>query len=627
MDDYASPDNFDFADPPPFDTRDYWLTVVALLAFSSAVTPNLILTSIFARHRAKAVQARVSAMLTLNMIAADLLFCSAGSLGAVFKVVAGRYSLGFVGCQIEGFLLSVTVLWSEFAGVLLGAERFVAIVMERHFSPRFWGTVAAGTWSVIMLLAAMPILLGFRFVMEPSHQYCQIKYWGTSPAERARSLLGLSLHVIHVVATAIIYGCIYRKVQAIQREHADVFTYMHRRSVDSRPIEQEGDAKNDKTSVQLQPTGIEASARMSSTSPIASATASVNTQGNKSKGKAVEKSVIERQVFNKACAISVASLLSWLPYVTFILCAYLGAPWSLLYGLDSASAAIAITRCHANIAIISMLDPVARTQLKHMLHHFAESIPFAVAADSSRATDTDARASPDLKSRVTEAAIRKHTASQLKVTSTILKNKLRAHLPTPSSSFRASTSSKPPASPPSTSKSSSSASSHASSLRAARARLADRSRHTVRLHKLRADASIASRKLQQRHDVEDAQLVEHVLTDADRRAKELRLHRRQLQKEREQEEKRKQRQRQEARDQHRMLEEQLQQAREEEAIQAKAQAEVLRREKREAKQRVMAELQREYARAQHVSDLEQHIHRVDARRATGRVRAVYHQLS
>ncbi|KAL7748366.1 hypothetical protein RI367_006328 [Sorochytrium milnesiophthora] len=94
-----------------------------------------------------------------------------------------------------------------------------------------------------------------------------------------------------------------------------------------------------------------------------------------SKAKQQQHDQVERATFVRAVAICVVALCAWMPYIISLCLTASGAvSRPTLRAWDLASVAFVISRCHADIALVTLLDPVAKGALFKMLDHIKKLV-------------------------------------------------------------------------------------------------------------------------------------------------------------------------------------------------------------------------------------------------------------
>ncbi|KAL7747121.1 hypothetical protein RI367_007479 [Sorochytrium milnesiophthora] len=362
----ASP-SFDYANPPTFSASNYGLIVLALACYAPIAVLNTILCVLISRRLNQVPQrARVSTMLTLCTVAGDAIYCSMGAFFSLVRVVKHAYPLGWIGCQVEGALVAVGPLWSSSAAFLLGLDRFSSVVQGRPRSTRFWCASLVGLWLIGVTASVLPLLQGRWFSIDINSLYCTYRTWGPTLADQATTILKLVFYNCCIVFKITMYFAMYWKVLQVQREARTAYKDMQGKM--SGMMNATGSVLVAATASSLQ--------AVSMTAPSAAAGSDEHAREPQRKSQqlrqqqqqqvqSITSSVkreqsLEHVMLIKACGISLASLMAWIPYMADLFAYVYAFPPGVTHVLDLLAITVCIFRCYVDFVLVAILDPLPR---------------------------------------------------------------------------------------------------------------------------------------------------------------------------------------------------------------------------------------------------------------------------
>ncbi|KAL7750907.1 hypothetical protein RI367_003486 [Sorochytrium milnesiophthora] len=349
---------FDYAHPPPYDDITFYQISAAEFMFVSGTAQSALLCFLIHQNHDLSI-GRASGLLTVNVLAANTAFCGLEMVLCLFKIYWKSYCLGLLGCWIEGFFVSGITYWALSATMLIALDRYVTIVWERVLLSFQWYYLLGATWAVSVFIAALPFMMGMRPVLQPAQSYCEHNFASQDPADRAFSIFKISVHFFGVAAMVLMYIRIYFKVRRTRRNLRQIMA-------PALPSSSQLSVSSESPASQQPPIERTAATGKSDDYHARHASGPLSSPTRPSTAALAPKFAddIERATFIRAAAICVVALISWVPYIISLSLAVSGASVYAQYVWDCTAVAFVISRCHGDIALISLLDPVPR-QLLH----------------------------------------------------------------------------------------------------------------------------------------------------------------------------------------------------------------------------------------------------------------------
>ncbi|KAL7746254.1 hypothetical protein RI367_008395 [Sorochytrium milnesiophthora] len=356
---------FDYSNPPRFGDGVYGFLIFSVPGMGFGALQGLFLCRVLLRDKTILSTGRASDLLTLNLMVSNTTFCLIEAILAAIKVAGRSYNLGFTMCQLEGFFLASTAVWSMSAAFLLGLDRFLTIVMERALPIRTWWRIMGATGVVVVVIKMLPFILGLPYVVQPSGLYCEQNFRGQGLCDLGLTAATVAFDMIVVLLMIAMYGAIYIKVRRVRRSVSAALQHTN--------------SLNAKVFTTSEPATVNAKAEPPKNTP--KATASYDSEAGSSLSKrlslfarrpsAVAKKrhdEVEHATFVKAVAISSVAFLAWMPYNATMAAAANGASPNVLLWMDCFSILLVGIRCHCEGHIVAMLDPGPRQALHDAVH-------------------------------------------------------------------------------------------------------------------------------------------------------------------------------------------------------------------------------------------------------------------
>uniref|UniRef100_A0A3Q2XJS4 Rhodopsin n=1 Tax=Hippocampus comes TaxID=109280 RepID=A0A3Q2XJS4_HIPCM len=149
----------------------------------------------------------------LNLAVADLCMVLGGFTVTLHAALRGYFSLGVVGCYVEGFFATLggeVALWSL---VVLAIERYLVVckpMINFRFGEKHAVCGLALTWIMALTCAAPPLLGWSRYIPEGMQCSCGIDYYTPKPEINNASFV-VYMFVLHfVIPLGIIFFCYSR---------------------------------------------------------------------------------------------------------------------------------------------------------------------------------------------------------------------------------------------------------------------------------------------------------------------------------------------------------------------------------------------------------------------------------
>ncbi|XP_051912232.1 rhodopsin-like [Hippocampus zosterae] len=149
----------------------------------------------------------------LNLAVADLCMVLGGFTVTLHAALRGYFSLGVVGCYVEGFFATLggeVALWSL---VLLAIERYLVVckpMSNFRFGEKHAVCGLALTWIMALTCAAPPLLGWSRYIPEGMQCSCGIDYYTPKPEIRNGSFVVYMFVVHFVIPLGVIFFCYSR---------------------------------------------------------------------------------------------------------------------------------------------------------------------------------------------------------------------------------------------------------------------------------------------------------------------------------------------------------------------------------------------------------------------------------
>ncbi|KAL7751078.1 hypothetical protein RI367_003658 [Sorochytrium milnesiophthora] len=347
--------DFDFNNPPHFDAASYRTLAseyffIILVAFVSSALGGMLLLD-YKRRGGSA-----SSLLLVNQLASN----SSAYVAFVFlwlpKLITHSYSLGYVGCQVEGFITMTTAYAMMCAALWLALDRFLIIVLSRpsNMHPRVWTGVICAGWLFSCVMAALPFMTGGAYVMQPEDMnHCARDYGAETPTARAQLFLIAGIQIACNVTVVTVYLIIYLKVRFSQQELSNATQTPQTASptiAATRSVETGG-------------TAVDAPATPQSTQKRKQSQASKLAAAIRP-GNGRKATQLERTVLIKATIICIASVIASIPNLCRIYYTQQHATEALLSRLNLLTSSLVGLRCVMDVGVVSIMDPVARKLLR-----------------------------------------------------------------------------------------------------------------------------------------------------------------------------------------------------------------------------------------------------------------------
>ncbi|KAL7747506.1 hypothetical protein RI367_007098 [Sorochytrium milnesiophthora] len=211
----------DFDNPPRFSLSTYVEVVIVALLSTLLGLANAWLCRILLSRDVRRVR-QTSALLMANLMASNASCFLFAAVLFVPKLVTRSYSLGFWGCQIEGFIVATTSDAMMWAAIWLAMDRFITIVLTRPLlSPtRFWTTVVVFGWvaSAAVNSALVATLSGIS--LQSDGYLCEWDFTTRAPAAQRQLWITVALMAFKTVVVMVMYLWLYAKVRTTQRRAA-----------------------------------------------------------------------------------------------------------------------------------------------------------------------------------------------------------------------------------------------------------------------------------------------------------------------------------------------------------------------------------------------------------------------